>query len=172
MIREHVVVLDRSGYNLFRHPDGTPFLDPAQYSVTLITPPSKLVQVRPGEVETVLPTDVLDEQAVLDHLPQLAQGRPVDHVVAVSERLLLSAGIFRDVLGVSGFSAQQMSILRNKATMKRHIGGSGVRVPEFLEIARPMDAAGGAVRRHPVRGLVRRRQAAGPGGAAAAGERP
>ena len=40
-----------------------------------------------------------------------------------------------------GFSADQMSILRNKVTMKRHMAAAGVRVPEFLDIGRPMDAA-------------------------------
>jgi hypothetical protein len=141
MTRANVIVLDRSGYDLFRYADGTPFLDPEQYRVTLVTPPDKLGQVRPGEVDTVLPTNVLDEKAVLGLVPTLAQGAPIHHVVAVSERLLLAAGHYRDALGVPGFSAQQMSILRNKATMKRHIGAAGVRVPEFLEIERPMDAA-------------------------------
>jgi hypothetical protein len=141
MTREHVVVLDRSGYNAFRHPDGTPYLDPERYGITLVTPPGRLDQVRPGEVDTVLPTDVLDEQAVLGLLPQLARGRKVNHVVAISERLLLAAGMFRDALGVPGFTGQQTAILRNKATMKRHIGAAGVRVPEFIEIDRPMDAA-------------------------------
>jgi hypothetical protein len=141
MSREHVVLLDRSGYDLFRHPDGSPFLHPGRYAVTLITQPTKVDQIRPGEVETVLPVDVLDEDAVLALLPGFQRGKPVDHVVAVSERLLVLAGRFRDALGVPGYTEAQMSTLRDKVTMKRHFSASGVRVPEFIEIERPMDAA-------------------------------
>jgi hypothetical protein len=141
MNREHVVLLDRSGYDLFRHPDGNPFLDPERYEVTLVTMPAKVGQVRPGEVGTVLPVDVLDEDAVLALLPGLQRGRRVDHVVAVSERLLVLAGRFRDALGVPGYTEAQMSTLRDKVTMKRHMAAAGVRVPDFIAIDRPMDAA-------------------------------
>lgn len=141
MNREHVVLLDRSGYDLYRHPDGRPFLDPARYRVTLLTHSDKLGADRPGEVETVVPTDVLDERAVMAALPRIAAGPRVDHVVAVSERLLVAAGRFRDALGVPGFTERQIEVLRDKAVMKRHVAAHGIRVPEFTEIARPLDAA-------------------------------
>ncbi|MEV5880377.1 hypothetical protein AB0L75_40580 [Streptomyces sp. NPDC052101] len=141
MKREHVVLLDRSGYNLFRHPDGRPFLDPDRYRVTLVTLPGKVDQVRPGEVETVHAINVLDEAEVLGLLPVVRRGRPVDRVVAVSERLLVMAAQFRDTLGVPGFTTAQMLTLRDKVAMKRHVATAGVRVPKFCEIDRAMDAA-------------------------------
>lgn len=141
MNREHVVLLDRSGYDLYRHPDGAPFFDPDRYRITLLTHPDKTGAAAPGEVETEIVVNVLDEQAVLGVLPRLAAGPPVDHVVAVSERLLLLAGHFRDVLGVAGYSTPQMQVLRHKAVMKRHMAAQGIRVPDFVEVRRPLDAA-------------------------------
>jgi hypothetical protein len=141
MKREHVVLLDRSGYNLFRHPDGRPFLDPDRYKVTLLTPPNKVDQVRPGEVETVFSLNVLDEGEVLAVLPELRRVERVDRVAAVSERLLMLAGRFREELGVPGYTEAQMTTLRDKIAMKRNVAAVGVPVPEFLAIERPMDAA-------------------------------
>jgi hypothetical protein len=141
MNRAHVVVLDRSGYDLFRYPDGTPYLDPNRYRVTLVTMPSKVDQVRPGEVETVHAVDVLDERAVMAVLPDLSRAPAVDHVVAISERLLVLASRFRDRLGVAGFTEDQITTLRDKTLMKRRIGACGVRVPHFVEVSRPIDAA-------------------------------
>jgi hypothetical protein len=141
MNREHVVLLDRSGYNLFRHADGRPFLDPQRYRVTLVTLPQKAAEVRPGEVETVYAVNVLDEQELLALLPVLSAGERVDHVVAVSERLLVPAARFRHALGVAGFTTAQMLTLRDKVAMKHTMAAADVRVPAYREIDTPMDAA-------------------------------
>src|SRR5262245_45682479 len=104
MTLEHVVLLDRSGYGMYKPPDGRPFLDPARYEVTLVTHPDKVGSVQPGEVTRVISANVLDEQAMMDVLPELMAGPPVHRVVAVSERLVLLAARFREILGVPGFS--------------------------------------------------------------------
>jgi hypothetical protein len=147
MSREHVVLLDRSGYDLFRHPDGRPFLDPDRYEVTLVTLPAKADQARPGEVARVHALNVLDEREVLGLLPTLRRGRPVDRVVAVGERLLVLAAQFRDALGVPGFTAAQVLTLRDKIAMKRNVAAAGVRVPEHRAVERAADAAE-LLRRH------------------------
>jgi hypothetical protein len=141
MGRKHVVLIDRSGYGAYRHPDGRPFLDPAEYDVTLVTLPAKADTPEPGEVARVLPANVLDEEAVMAVVPELAAGPPVDHVVAAGERLLIPAARLREALGVPGFRAEQIQLVRHKPEMKRHYGAHGIRTPEFAELSRPLDAA-------------------------------
>ncbi|MFD9129841.1 acetyl-CoA carboxylase biotin carboxylase subunit family protein [Kitasatospora sp. NPDC059571] len=141
MTRQHVVLLDRSGYQAYRHPDGTPFLDPRQYEVTLVTLPEKAATPHPGEVERVITADVLDAVGVMAPLPELLAGPRVDLVAAAGERLILPAARYRDALGVPGYTAQQIELFRDKALMKRHFAAHGIRTPEFVEIDRPLQAA-------------------------------
>jgi hypothetical protein len=139
---EHVVFLDRSGYrNHYRDADGRPLLDPSRYRVTLMTLPEKAAEADPSEVDRVLVTDMLDERAILDRIPELKAGPEVHRVVTTGERFLVPAGAIRTALGVPGPSAEQMQIYRNKGVMKRHFGAHGIRTPEFREIETPMDAA-------------------------------
>jgi len=140
MGRDHVVLLDRSGYQAYRHEDGTPFLDPAEYQVTLVTLPAKADTVRPGEVDTVIPTNVLDPAALLAVAPTLADQR-VDYVAAAGERFLVPAAQFRETLGLPGFRVEQMEVFRDKRVMKAHFRSHGVATPEYLSITRPSDAA-------------------------------
>jgi hypothetical protein len=52
-----------------------------------------------------------------------------DAVVAVREQDLLLAARLRDDLGVPGLTVQQTTRFRDKLVMKRHLDGTGVRVP-------------------------------------------
>jgi hypothetical protein len=141
MGRKHVVLIDRSGYGAYRHTDGRPFLDPAEYDVTFVTLPVKAGTPEPGEVGRVVEVNVLDEDAIMAIVPELAAGPPVDHVVAAGERLLVPAARIREALGVPGFRAEEIQLVRHKPAMKLHYGAHGVRTPEFAELTRPLDAA-------------------------------
>ncbi|WP_371480625.1 acetyl-CoA carboxylase biotin carboxylase subunit family protein [Kitasatospora sp. NBC_00315] len=142
MRRQHVVLLDRSGYDAYRHPDGRPYLDPEQYDVTLVTLPEKADGPRPGEVARVITVNVLDPVEIMDALPELKAGPPVDRVVAAGERLLVPAARFREALGVPGYREEQIELFRDKTLMKSHFAAQGIRTPRFTEIERPLDAAG------------------------------
>jgi biotin carboxylase len=140
MDREHVLLLDRSGYGRYRRADGRPFLDPDAFEVSLAMLPDRADGARPGELARVVPVDLSDEGATLRAAAQLHRSRPIDRVVTVAERLVLTAGRLRGALGLPGFSLEQMLVFRDKAVMKRHFRAHGLRTPEFMEIERPTDA--------------------------------
>ena len=140
MDREHVLLLDRSGYGRYRRSDGRPFLDPDAFEVSLAMLPDRADGARPGELARVVPVDLGDEGATLRAVAQLHRSRPIDRVVTVAERLVLTAGRLRGALGLPGFSLEQMLVFRDKAVMKRHFRAHGLRTPEFMEIERPTDA--------------------------------
>lgn len=143
--REHVVLLDRTGYRQFRHPDGRPFLPRDRYRVTVLAPPSAPampdgladeVRVLPGETGSAGSGD--PETAAR----ALAGGPPVTWVGAVSEGLLLPAARLRERLGVPGLTPAQVAVLRDKVVMKHYFAARGIAVPEFLPVTRPLEAAG------------------------------
>ena len=140
MDREHILLLDRSGYARYRRADGRPFLDPAAFEVSLAMLPDRADGARPGELARVVPVDLGDEGATLRAVAQLHRSRPIDRVVTVAERLVLTAGRLRGALGLPGFSLEQMLVFRDKAVMKRHFRAHALRTPDFLEIERPADA--------------------------------
>ncbi|MFE2531608.1 acetyl-CoA carboxylase biotin carboxylase subunit family protein [Streptomyces sp. NPDC059371] len=141
MKREHVLLLDRWGYDAYRHPDGRPYLDPDRYDVTLVTSPDKAHEHRPGEVSRLVTADTSDSARVLNALPEIQAGPPVDRIAAVTERLLVPAAAFREALAVPGLDVARTTLFRHKVLMKRHVDADGVRTPEFTEITAPADAA-------------------------------
>lgn len=140
MSREHVLLLDRSGYSKYRHEDGSPFLDPDEFDVTLVTLPEKAGDSRPGELARVVPANIFDTGEIVRAATEVAATHPVDAVVAVGERLIEAAARVRGVLGVPGYSAEQARVFRDKVAMKRHFAAHGIRTPDFMEITRPADA--------------------------------
>ncbi|KPI00291.1 hypothetical protein OK074_5899 [Actinobacteria bacterium OK074] len=141
MKREHVLLLDRWGYDAYRHPDGRPYLDPDRYDVTLVTLPEKAHEHRPDEVYRVVTADTSHSAHVLRALPEIRGGPPVDRVAAVTERLLVPAAAFREALGVPGLDLTRTTLFRHKVLMKRHMAAGGVRTPEFTGISGPAEAA-------------------------------
>lgn len=140
MAKDHVLLLDRSGYSKYRHEDGAPFLDPAEFDVTLLTLPEKAGESRPGEVARVVPANIFDAGEIVRTAVEVAASHPVDAVVTAGERLILPAAQVRSALGVPGFSVQQALVLRDKVAMKRHFRERGIKTPDFMEIGRPADA--------------------------------
>jgi len=140
MDREHVLLLDRSGYGRYRTADGRPFLDPDAFEVSLAMQPDRADGAHPGELARVVLVDLGDEGATLRAAAALHRWRPISRVLTVAERLVLTAGRLRGALGLPGFSLEQMLVFRDKAVMKRHFRAHGLRTPEFMEIERPTDA--------------------------------
>ncbi len=134
-----MVLLDRTGFRHFRHPDGTPFLRRDRYRVTVLTtrgspaPPD-------GQADAVIELPGPDDTEAA--VAALAGQPPVSRVAAVSEALLLPAARLRERLGVPGFTPGQIRVLRDKLAMKRHFAGHGIRIPEFVAVRRPLEAAG------------------------------
>lgn len=159
--REHVALIDRVGYRRFHRPDGSPFIDPECYEVTLVTARERAAEADPREVATVLAMDADDERLVTETLAGLAATRPLDRVLAVSERLLLPAARLRDRLGLPGPSEREVLPLRDKLVMKRHVAAHGIPVPDHTPIERPVDARP-LLRRH---GAVVLKPVLGMGGA-------
>ena len=139
--RQHVVLLDPSGFSVYRGPDGRAYLDPTAYEVTLVAKPGVRIGARAGEVERVLHVDAADVDAVLSLVPDLRRLARVDRVIALPEFTLLPAAQLREALGVAGPTVEQVTLVRDKTAMKRHFAGSGVRMPRHLPIHRPLDAA-------------------------------
>jgi hypothetical protein len=134
-----VVLLDRTGFRHFRHPGGEPFLPPDRYRVTVLTTPGSPAPPD-GQVDAVIELpDPDDTEAAVG---ALAGQPPVGRVAAVSEALLLPAARLRERLGVPGFAPDQVRVLRDKLAMKRHFARHGIRIPEFVAVRRPLEAAG------------------------------
>ncbi|QMU79096.1 ATP-grasp domain-containing protein [Streptacidiphilus sp. PB12-B1b] len=140
MTRQRVALVSHVGYDTYRHPDGSLFFPPDEYDVTLLARPRHLAQVSPGQVGRCIPVDI-DAPAGLA-LPELVGDAAFDWVVATQERLLLPAARLREALGVAGQGTEQTLLLRDKVAMKRHFSAHGIRVPEFLEVSEPAQAAG------------------------------
>jgi ATP-grasp N-terminal domain len=145
--REHVVLIDQYGYRRYRHPDGEPFLDPARYEVTLITPVGKADEPGPGEVRAVLTVNPTDTGALTAAVREVSASRRVDRLLAVSERHLMPAARVRDALGLSGPSLRQMLPFLDKVAMKEHLRAHKIPIPSFMPVRRPADAAP-LLRRH------------------------
>ena len=139
MPREHVVLLDDSGYGSCRHPDGTPFLDPARHEVTLVAPAESGAGGAP--VDRVIAVDVLDRREIRRILPILNNGPAVDHVAATAEPLLVPAATLRTQLGVAGYAPEHMVLFRDRTLMKQHFAAAGIRTPAHAETGWPAEHA-------------------------------
>jgi hypothetical protein len=140
--RRHVVLLSHTGYESYFDERGELIFDPELFDVTFVSSPEHLRRIPPGQVLRKLAADVRDEQSVLDLIPELAAGPPIDAVAAHSERMMVPAARIRDTFGVPGFTEAQMTTLRDKVLMKEHFAAHGIRVPDHIEIRQPADARG------------------------------
>ncbi|MEV4611538.1 ATP-grasp domain-containing protein [Kitasatospora sp. NPDC049258] len=129
------------GYDAYRHVDGSPFFPPDEFDVTLLARPRDLARVAPGQVSRRIPVDIDTHAELAVSLPELVGGLDFDWVVATQERLLLPAARLREAIGAGGRGTEHTLLLRDKVAMKRHFSAHGIRVPEFMEISEPIQAA-------------------------------
>ncbi|MFD8734253.1 acetyl-CoA carboxylase biotin carboxylase subunit family protein [Streptomyces sp. NPDC059618] len=141
MTRQRVVLVSHVGYDAYRHDDGSPFFPPDEFDVTLLARPRDIARVTPGQVGRRIPVDIHPTGELAGSLPELIGDSGFDWVVATQERLLLPAASLRETLGVGGMGTEHTLLLRDKTAMKRHFSAHGIRVPEFMEISEPAQAA-------------------------------
>jgi pimeloyl-ACP methyl ester carboxylesterase len=143
-----VLVLDHIGYRYYQDEDGRRFLPAKEFEVRLVTDIRKLGQATGDELASVVGIPRGDE-TTLNAAARFQAGyggRPVRHLVAISEGLLLPAARLRDELGLPGPSEHQVLKYRDKVLMKEHLRAQGVRVPDFAPFTE--DAALRLLRRH------------------------
>lgn len=127
MSREHVLFVDRVGYDRYRYDDGRPALDPDRFAVQLVTPSRLWPQVRPGEVSELI--DLSMDEAYLTSLAVAAHERsPLSRLLVFTERLLAWGGRTRDLLALPGPGAGEVLPFRDKAVMKRRAAAAGLPV--------------------------------------------
>ncbi|MEU9379805.1 ATP-grasp domain-containing protein [Streptomyces sp. NPDC048279] len=141
MTRQRVALVSHVGYDSYRHDDGSPFFPQDEYDVTLLARPRDLARMPPGQVDRCIPVDIHPTGELAGSLPELVGDLEFDWVVATQERLLLPAARLRETMGVGGMGTEQTLLLRDKVAMKRHFSSHGIRVPEFMEISEPVQAA-------------------------------
>jgi biotin carboxylase len=144
--RVHVLLIDRVGYTKYRDIDGRPFLDPAQFDITLLCRPEIMDQVRLGEVERVFPVDLRDEVQVEAIAARLHSIKPVERICAFSEAHILLAARLRDRFALTEGGEIAALHWRDKLVMKRALSGAGLRVPAFAPAER--DAVRSLVSKH------------------------
>ncbi|MFD1660866.1 ATP-grasp domain-containing protein [Streptomyces caeni] len=141
MTRQRVAFVSHVGYETYCHRDGSPFLHPDEFDITLLARPCDIARVTPGQVSRCIPVDIDDRVEFTASLSELVGGAGFDWVVATHERMLLAAARLRDALGAGGMGTEHTLLLRDKVAMKRHFSARGIRVPEFMEISEPLQAA-------------------------------
>ncbi|MER6534018.1 ATP-grasp domain-containing protein [Streptomyces sp. 900105755] len=141
MTRQRVVLVSHVDYGAYRFDDGTPFFPPDEYDITLLARARDLAQVTPGQVTRCIPVDIHPSGELAGSLPELVGDLEFDWVVATQERLLLPAARLRETVGVGGMGTEHTLLLRDKVAMKRHFSAHGIRVPEYMEISEPVQAA-------------------------------
>jgi hypothetical protein len=138
--REHVLFVDRVGYDRYRGRDGEPAFDPGRFDVHLVTPPALRGQARPGEVselsDLTMDSERLTRLAVAVH-----ERRPLHRLVVCTERLLLWGGRTRDLLGLPGPGAADVLPFRDKAVMKRRAADAGLPTCRWTPARRFEEAA-------------------------------
>jgi biotin carboxylase len=138
--REHVLLVDRLGYDRYRLPDGRPALDPARHRVTLVTLPDLVGQARAGECAEVLGVDLWNAPLRDALCESVHREVGVDRLLAFTERLLLPTAHLRERLGIPGPTVAQMTPFRDKVVMKRTAQAGSLPVASGLPIARAADA--------------------------------
>ncbi|MEV4439388.1 ATP-grasp domain-containing protein [Streptomyces sp. NPDC049577] len=138
--KEHVLFVDRVGYDRYRLPDGSPALDPERHRVTLITRPEVVHQVRPGECAEVLALDIGDH-GLRDALAAAVHGRRAfDRVLVFTEALLLPVAHLRERLGAAGPPVAAITPFRDKPAMKRVAERGGLEVADWAPVESAAEA--------------------------------
>lgn len=140
MAREHVLFVDRVGYDRYRGRDGEPALDPGRFDVHLVTPAGLRGQVLVGEVSE-LSDLTMDSERLTRLAVDIHERRPLDRLVVCTERLLLWGGRTRDLLGLPGPGAADVLPFRDKAAMKRRAADAGLATCRWTPARRFDDAA-------------------------------
>ena len=141
MTRQRVALLSHLGLEAYRHDDGRPFFPRDEYDVTFFAKPRDIARVDPGQVDRCVAIDLQATGELAAPLSEAVGDLEFDWVVATQERLLLPAARLRETQGIGGLGVEHTLLLREKGMMKRHFAAHGIRVPEFTEIAEPIDAA-------------------------------
>jgi biotin carboxylase len=135
--REHVLMIDRVGYDRYRTAEGAPALDPDRYRVTLVTRPELVQQARPGECADVIGVDLWDEPLRDALCEAVHRAKGVDRLLAFSEQLLLPGARLRERLGIPGQTAAAVLPARDKSVMKETAAQGDLPVCDW----RPVDRA-------------------------------
>lgn len=131
--RVPVVVLDRDGYALYHDHHGQSFMPASHYAVRLVTELTKIEQAKGPELESVVGVKRNDVEAYAAAARYLYSpgGRPAARLFSIAERLLLTAAMLREELGIAGPSVSGTMLFRDKILMKQHLRAAGIRVPDF-----------------------------------------
>jgi hypothetical protein len=134
-----VVVVDRIGYASYRDTDGRAFLPADRFEVRLVTGLDKLAEASGAELSAVVAVSRSDHETFLDaaRLLYRAGGRPAGRITAITERYLLPVAVLREELGLPGMTVAQTLRFRDKVTMKEHLRGTGIRIPDFARYSPP-----------------------------------
>jgi hypothetical protein len=141
MTRQRVALLSHVGYDAYSHDDGSPFFHPDEFDITFLARPRDIATLTPGQVSRCIPVDIPLSGDLAASLPALVGDFEFDWVVATQERLLLPAAHLRETIGVGGMGTRHTLLLRDKVAMKRYFSAHGIRVPEFVEVSEPVQAA-------------------------------
>lgn len=106
--------------------------------LTVLTHPEYAHLYRP-ETPVVLVDDVTDLRQVRDRVVELIRTRPIDHVIAPSERGLQPAGYLRSFLGLPGTGYDTANRFSNKYAMKRALAAAGLPVAPFALLGSLLD---------------------------------
>ncbi|WP_329044095.1 ATP-grasp domain-containing protein [Amycolatopsis sp. NBC_01488] len=101
--------------------------------LTVLTHPEYAHHYRP-DTPVLLVDDVTDLHQVRNTVVELIRTRPIDHVVAPSERGLQPAGYLRSFLGLPGTGYDTANRFSNKYAMKRALAAAGLPVAPFAPL--------------------------------------
>ncbi|GAB3885709.1 hypothetical protein GCM10029964_048810 [Kibdelosporangium lantanae] len=105
----------------------------ADIRLTVLTHPEYAHFYR-DTTDVVLVDDVTDLLQVRDKVVELRRTRPVDHVIAPSERGLQPSGYLRSFLGLPGTGWETSNLFSNKYAMKRRLAEAGLPVAPFTDL--------------------------------------
>ncbi len=131
--RTPVVVVDRVGWAFYHDLDGRPFLPSEEFEVRLVTGRDKLAEAHGAELSAVVAVPREDHATFAEAARLLYRSgrRPASRIAAVTERYLLPVAELREELGLPGMTVEQTLRFRDKVSMKQHLQGKGIRLPDF-----------------------------------------
>lgn len=119
--REHVLVVDRSGWHRYLNSNGTPRINPEAYDIAFLTTGSCPTEASDN---TTLAARVESEAELWQRARAHAAARSVDHLVCLAEQHLLAAAAIRDDHGIPGPGLEATLPFRDKAVMKDRVRDS------------------------------------------------
>jgi biotin carboxylase len=104
-----------------------------EIALTVLTHPEYAHHYR-AETPLVPVSDVTDLRQVRDAAVGILRSRPIDRIVAPSERGLQPAGYLRSFLGLPGTGYDVANLFSNKYAMKRALAAAGLPVAPFAAL--------------------------------------